>query len=81
MSGRQDAAQIRFPDYQISDSRNKSGAEPDVRVGVRTGVAAVQGADTGAGTVVPVATTPSKALSSVPHINIVSSMISAIRRE
>jgi len=40
---------------QASDVWGQSGAEPDVRVGVRTGVVAVQVEDTGVGTVVPVA--------------------------
>lgn len=41
---------------QASDVWGQSGAEPDVRVGVRTGVVAVQVEDTGVGPVVPVAT-------------------------
>ena len=46
---------------RLRDKSGQSGAEADVVVDVGAGVVAVQVENTGVGTVVPVATTPSKA--------------------
>lgn len=65
---------------QASDVWGQSGAEPDVRVGVRTGVVAVQVEDTGVGTVVPVAAAirePSRIIRPIPGVYLICGLYPA----
>ena len=65
---------------QASDVWRQSGAEPDVRVGVRTGVVAIRVEDAGVRRVVPVAAAirePSRIIRPIPGVYLICGLYPA----